>query len=96
MGNKMRDMREIEGFSEDSQSATEHTGRSYNHPNQPLTYAVMSGFAADIKFTFSVAITDLKASLLVLQEKMATVEATVKDRDKAIQRLEKVAVTHIS
>lgn len=56
----------------------------------------MSLFAADIKSTFSAAITDLKSNLLVLTEKMALAEAARKQREKAICRLEKVTSSHSS
>lgn len=85
---------DTDDFSEDSQSATEEPGRGRNRTNKPLTYADMSGFAADIKSTFSAAITDLKSNLLVLTEKMATIEATGKLRDRALHRLESVADSH--
>lgn len=39
-------------------------------------------------------VTDLKSNLLVLTEKMATVEATGKLRDRALHRLETVAGSH--
>lgn len=55
-----RAQREEEDYSEDSQSTAEESGRRYKQTNLPLTYADMSGFAADIKSTFSAAITDLK------------------------------------
>lgn len=48
----------------------------------------MSRSTANIKSTFSAAITDLKSNLLVLTEKLAAVEA--------IHRLEKVAMAHSS
>lgn len=54
----------------------------------------MSIFAADIKSTFSAAITDLKTNLLVLTEKMASAEAAWKHREKVISRLEKVTTSH--
>lgn len=53
----------------------------------------MSLIAADIKSTFSAAITDLKTNLMVLTEKLASAEAAGKHRDKAIHRLEKISVT---
>lgn len=77
-----RTQSEKEDFSEDSQSAAEDTGRGYKQADQPLTYADMSDFAADIKSTFSVAIPDLKYNLLVLTEKLAAVETTGKHRDR--------------
>lgn len=46
--------------------------------------------AADIKSTFSPAITDLKSNLLALNEKMAVAETV---GNKAICRLERVSVT---
>lgn len=64
------------------------------HPDLSLTYVDMSGFAADIKSTFSVTITDLKSNLLVLTEKMAAAGAAGKHREKAIHRLEKVTTSH--
>lgn len=77
-------------FSEDSQSAAKDSGRGRNHSNKPLTYADISGFAADIKSTFSAAITDLKSNLLVLTDKMAT----GRHRDRALNRPEKVTDSH--
>lgn len=79
-----------EEYSEDSQSTMEDNGRGTPHPDLPLTYAGMSGFAADIKAAFSAAITDLKSSMLVLTDKMATAEEEGRHRDKARHRLEKV------
>lgn len=76
-----------EEYSEDSQSATDDNGRDIPHPDLPLTYAGLSGFAADIQATFSATITDLKSSMLVLTEKMATAEAVGRHRDKALHRL---------
>lgn len=96
-GNKMAWALKEEGdISEDSQSAAEDTDNGYKHSDQPLTYADMFGFAADIKSTFSAAITDFKSNLLVLTEKLAAVEATGKHRERAIHKLEKVAVAHSS
>ncbi|XP_073482001.1 vomeronasal type-2 receptor 26-like [Aquarana catesbeiana] len=83
-----------EDFSEDSQSAAEDNGKSLSHSNHPLTYANMSIFAADIKSTFSAAITDLKSNLLVLTEKMASAEAYGKQRETAICKLEKINSSH--
>lgn len=82
-----------EEYSEDSQSAVEDNGRDILHPDLPLTYVRMSGFAADIKATFFAAITDLKSSMLVLTDKMATTEAAGRYRDKAIHRLESDLLT---
>lgn len=53
----------------------------------------MSGFAAHIKSTPSAAITDVKTNLMVLTEKLASTEATEKQRDRAIHRLERVTVS---
>lgn len=83
-----------EDYSEDSQSATEESGRRNAHTDLPLTYADMLGFAADIKTLFSAAITDRKTNLLVLTEKMASAETARKHREKAIHRLERVTSTH--
>lgn len=80
-------------FSEDSQSAAEENGRITPHSDLPLTYAGMSGFAADIKATFSAAITDLKSSMLILTDKMATAEHAGRCRDKALNRLDRVTQT---
>lgn len=82
-----------ENYSEDSQSAIEDNSRGLPHHDLPLTYAGMSGFTADNKATFSAAITDLKSSMLVITDKMATVEAAGRHRDKAIHRLEKLTCT---
>lgn len=87
-------MGEEEDFSEDSQSAQEDLGRRISHSDHPLSYADMSGFAANIKSTFLAAISDLKTNLLVLTEKMASAEAAGKYREKAILRLERVTATH--
>lgn len=86
--------RALEEYSEDSQSVPEDNGRGSSNPILPLTYADMSVFAADIISTFSGAITDLKSNLLVLNDKMATAETAGRQRDRAIHRLEKVALTH--
>lgn len=83
-----------EDLSEDSLSATEDNGRRETRPDHPLTYADMSVFAADIKASFSAAITDLKTNLLVLTEKMATAETAGKHRDRAINRLDRVVSSH--
>lgn len=53
----------------------------------------MSVIAADIKSTFSAAITDLKTNLLMLNEKLISPEAAGKHRDKATHRLEKLSST---
>lgn len=83
-----------EDFSEDSQLATGENSRGTSHSNLPLTYAYMAVIAADIKSTFSSAITDLKSNLLVLNDKMASAEAARKQREKANNRLERVTVSH--
>lgn len=54
----------------------------------------MTNIAADIKSTFSAAITDLKADLIVLSEQLAFAEPTGKHKEKVIRRLEKVTATH--
>lgn len=82
-----------EDFSGDSES-TEDTGRGKSRVNKPLTYADMSVFSADIKSTFSAAITDLKTNLVVLTEKLAASEHAGRQRDKAIHRLDQVTVSH--
>lgn len=46
-----------------------------------------------VKSTLSAVITDLKTNLLVLNEKLISVEEEGKHRDKAIHRLEKISVT---
>lgn len=51
----------------------------------------MSVIAADIKSTFSAAITDLKSNLLALNAKMAAAGTAGKHRDKSIHRLERVS-----
>lgn len=81
-----------EEYSEDSQSATEDSGRGKSQSDHPLTYADMSVIAVDIKSTFSAAITGLKLNLLVLNEKLATAEAAGKHRDKAIHKLENTSL----
>lgn len=61
--------------------------------NLPLTYTDMSGFATDIKSTFSAAITDLKENLLA--EQLTSAEAAGKHREKAKKkRLETVTASH--
>lgn len=94
LSGKMAPTRALEDFSNDSQSAAEDNTRGPLNPNLPLTYADMFIFAADIKSTFSAAITDLKSNLLVLNDKMASVEAAGKQREKAIRRLERVTISH--
>lgn len=79
--------------SEDSQSAPESSARGKHKKDHPLTFSDMSVFAADIKATFSAAITDLKTSMLVLNEKMAVTEAEGIRRDRAIHNLERTTVT---
>lgn len=54
----------------------------------------MMKIAADIKCTFSSAITELKADILSLSEKLEGVENAGAKRDKAITRLERVADSH--
>lgn len=93
-GSKMAMPRVEEEYSEDSQSTLDDNGRETPHPDLPLTYAGISGFAADIKAAFSAAITDLKSSMLVLTDKMATAETAGRHRDMAIHRLEKVTFSH--
>lgn len=96
-GNKMaRTQGEEDDYSEDSHSAAKDGGRGYKQTNLPLTYAVMSGFAADIKSTFSAAIADLKSNLLILTEKLAAIETMGKYRDRRLLRLESVAISHSS
>lgn len=90
---KMAPAHNEEEYSEDSQSAPEDSGRGKHKPDHPLTFADMSLIAADIKATFSAAITDLKTSMLVINEKMAAAEAAGRHRDKAIGRLEKASLT---
>lgn len=74
-----------------TQYAIEDSGRSRACSNKPL-----SVIAADIKATFSAAITDLKSKLLVLSDKMEAVEVKGRQRDKVLYRLEKVANSHLS
>lgn len=93
-GGKMAPVHADDEYSEDSQSAAEEYGRRSSRAGHPLTYEDMSGFAADIKASFSAAITDLKTSLLVLQEKMAAEETAGKQRDTRIHRLDKVTSSH--
>ena len=83
-----------EDYSDDSQSAPESSARGKSTPEQPLTFSDMSLIAADIKATFSAAITDLKTSMLVLNEKMAAAESSGKRRDKAIQRVDRATLVH--
>lgn len=83
-----------EDFSGDSESAPEDTGRGKTRSNKPLTYADMSCFTADIKSTFSAAITDLKMNLVVLTEKLAATEHAGRQRDKKLHRLDKVTVSY--
>lgn len=54
----------------------------------------MSAFVADIKNTFSSAITELKAVMLALNEQVHSAEHMGQKRDKALTRLESVANTH--
>lgn len=84
-----------EGESEDSLSASEDTSRGKSKSDHPLTFADMSVFAADIKATFSAAITDLKTSMMVINEKMAAAENAGRQRDKAIHKLELVSSNHM-
>lgn len=91
---KMAPTRVAEDFSKDSQSAPEDNGRGSSHPNLPLTYADMAIIAADIKSSFSAAMTDLKSSLLVLNERVSTAEMNGKHRDKAINRLDRISTSH--
>lgn len=71
-------------------------GKGYKHTNQPVAYADMSGYAADIKSTFPVAITEFKFNLMVLTEKLAAVEVTGKHRDRKLHRLESVGAADSS
>lgn len=91
---KMVPIHHEEDFSDDSQSAPERSIRGKSNPDHPLTLADMSVIAADIKATFSAALTDLKTSMLVLNEKMAATETAGKRRERAIQRIEKVNMVH--
>lgn len=56
----------------------------------PLTLTAMKKIAADIKGTLFSAITELKADVLSLPEKMEGVEMAGLRRDKAIPRLDKI------
>lgn len=68
---KMAAISHGEDYSEESQSASKDMVRDNATPDHPLSYSDMSVFGADIKNTFSSAITELKADLLALTEKMA-------------------------
>lgn len=72
-------------MSEGSQSASEDTVSRASTADFPLTYAAMTNIAADIKSTFSAAITDLKANILVLTEQLSLAEQADRYRDKAIK-----------
>lgn len=82
LADKMVQARHKAYFSEESLSASKEQVRD------------MTAIAADIKNTFSTAITDLIADLLVLTEKLATAEKAGKHRDKNIQRLVHTTDSH--
>lgn len=85
-----------EEFSEDSQSAYEEEVRDTPPPDHPFTLTAMMKKAADIKGTFSSAITELKADMLSISEKLEGVEAEGARWDKAITRLENVTDSHLA
>lgn len=83
-----------EDYSEESQSASEDMVRDNDISDHLLSYSDMSLFMADIKNTFSSTITELKADLLALTEKMATADRAGHRRDRAISRLESISKIH--
>lgn len=83
-----------EEFSEDLQSTYEEEVRDNPPPDHSLTLTAMMKIAVDIKSTFWSAITELKADILSLCEKLEGVENAGVNRDKAITRLERVTDSH--
>lgn len=79
-----------EEFSEDSQFTYEDEERDTPSSEHPLTLTAMIKIAADIKGTLSSAITELKADVLSLFEKLEGVEKAGSRRDKAITHLDEV------
>lgn len=79
-----------------SQSDSEDAVIDNDIPDRPFSYSDMSLFMVDIKNTFLSAITELKADLLALTEKMATADRAGHRRDKAIPRLESISEVHTS
>lgn len=67
--------------------ASEDTVRDLECTDQPLQLSEMTKIAADIKNTFSSAITDLKADLLALSDHLSHTERVEAKRDRAVERL---------
>lgn len=74
--------------------ASEDSSRGNNNNDPPLIYAVMTEITADIKNSFSAAITDIKTEPLRLSEQMAVNERAGKRRDRALLRLDNITATH--
>lgn len=85
-----------DGYSEESLPASEDMVREITHDDQPLTFSQMTQIAADIKRSFTAAITDLKIDLYTLSEQMMSHKRAGIQRDKAISRLKRVSETHSS
>lgn len=77
-----------------SLATSEEMVRHNIHHDSPLTYADMTEIAADIKNSFSTAITDLKADILMLTEQMSTNERAGRRRDRAIARIDTIIDSH--
>lgn len=74
--------------------ASEDSVAGNDNKDLPLTHTTMTDIAADIKRSFSVAITDIKTELLRLTEQMAVSERAGKRRDRALTGLDDITSTH--
>lgn len=74
--------------------ASDDSSAGIHNKDLPLTYAAMTDIAADIKSSFSAALSDIKTELLKLTEQMAVNERAGKRRDRALIRLDEITNTH--
>lgn len=80
--------------SKESMSASEETVRDLEYSDHPLQLSERSMIAADIKNTFSSAITDLKADLLALSDHLSHTEKAEAKWDRAVERLTCTVSSH--
>lgn len=94
MSTKMSLMGRKAEHNEDSLSASEDTVREPGYTDHPLRYSEMTKIAADIKSTFSSAITDLRADFLALSDWLSHTERAEATRDRAMGKLTATVSSH--
>ena len=92
--NRRADVEDVMEDDEISLPASDDSSRGNMPSDRPLTYAMMTDIAADIKSSFTEAITDIKTELMRLSEQMAVTERAGKRRDRALIRLDDIVIDH--